>query len=120
MQVMAPRSQKFLAFMEKVRSSWDRPPSAPSMLTEMHLKRAHAEETQVTHLANTVGILTAYMDGVLREAPLRAGGHRTMSPVQHAATYIMGMASLVVARRQLWLSQARVPDTDKAVLQKCR
>ncbi|MGH0162702.1 UNVERIFIED_CONTAM: hypothetical protein FKN15_048219 [Acipenser sinensis] len=31
-------------------------------------KRAYAAEAQVTSLANTAGILTAYMDGILREA----------------------------------------------------
>ncbi|MGH0123295.1 UNVERIFIED_CONTAM: hypothetical protein FKN15_056950 [Acipenser sinensis] len=39
-------------------------------VTETHLKQAYAAEAQVTRLANTAGILTAYMDGILQEAPL--------------------------------------------------
>ncbi|MGH0155830.1 UNVERIFIED_CONTAM: hypothetical protein FKN15_052545 [Acipenser sinensis] len=124
-QVLAPRPQCFPAFpdfVEEVRSSWDRPASAPSIskqatlvsslegadklglagfppvdstitalvmaspvgglardpmcpnpqcrVTETHLKRAYAAGAQATRLANTASVLTAYVDGVLHEAPL--------------------------------------------------
>ncbi|MGH0119139.1 UNVERIFIED_CONTAM: hypothetical protein FKN15_052968 [Acipenser sinensis] len=39
-------------------------------VTETHLKWAYAAEMQATHLSNTVSVLSAYLDGVLREAPL--------------------------------------------------
>ncbi|MGH0137264.1 UNVERIFIED_CONTAM: hypothetical protein FKN15_013110 [Acipenser sinensis] len=45
-------------------------PNSQCMVTETHLKQAYATEAQVTHLANTASILTAYLDGILQEAPL--------------------------------------------------
>ncbi|MGH0127688.1 UNVERIFIED_CONTAM: hypothetical protein FKN15_021518 [Acipenser sinensis] len=173
-QAMAPRPQKFLAFsdfLEKVRSSWDRPASAPSMrkqaallaflegtdklglsgfppvdstivnappvgglaicpnpqcrVTETHLRRAYAAEAQETRLSNTASVRTAYLDGVMRETPLPMPVAMELHLLSSTLLQISGLqgqalgrslASLVVARRQLWLSQARVPDADKAAL----
>ncbi|MGH0130360.1 UNVERIFIED_CONTAM: hypothetical protein FKN15_042269 [Acipenser sinensis] len=71
------------------------------------------------------GILTAYMDGILREAMLREplaselrlfSGTLLQISSLHGQALGRSLASLVVARRQLWLSQTRVPDADKAAL----
>ncbi|MGH0162223.1 UNVERIFIED_CONTAM: hypothetical protein FKN15_070887 [Acipenser sinensis] len=45
-------------------------PNPQCRVTETHLKRVYAVGAQVTHLANTASVLTAYLDGVLREALL--------------------------------------------------
>ncbi|XP_058885870.1 uncharacterized protein LOC131737915 [Acipenser ruthenus] len=45
-------------------------PNPQCRVMETHLKRVYKAEAQVTRLTNTAGILTAYMDSVLREAPL--------------------------------------------------
>ncbi|MGH0139777.1 UNVERIFIED_CONTAM: hypothetical protein FKN15_035777 [Acipenser sinensis] len=47
-------------------------PNPQCKVTETHLKRLYAAEAQATRLSNTVSVLTAYMDGVLREAQLLA------------------------------------------------
>ncbi|MGH0121584.1 UNVERIFIED_CONTAM: hypothetical protein FKN15_015014 [Acipenser sinensis] len=39
-------------------------------ITEAYLKKAYTAEAQVARLANTAGLLTAYLDGVLQSAPL--------------------------------------------------
>ncbi|MGH0176487.1 UNVERIFIED_CONTAM: hypothetical protein FKN15_014861 [Acipenser sinensis] len=92
---------------------------------ETHLRRAYAVEAQVTRLANTAGSLTAYLDGVLTGSPLPEPVATDLGLLSSMLLQISGLqghalgrslASLVVARRQLWLSQARVPDADKAVL----
>ncbi|MGH0121090.1 UNVERIFIED_CONTAM: hypothetical protein FKN15_070759 [Acipenser sinensis] len=94
-------------------------------VTETHLKSAYATEAQMTRLTNTLSILTAYMDGILREAPLPepvACELRLLSGMLLQISGLQGQAlgrspaSLVVARRQLWLSQARLPDADKTAL----
>ncbi|MGH0119455.1 UNVERIFIED_CONTAM: hypothetical protein FKN15_076679 [Acipenser sinensis] len=92
---------------------------------ETQLKQAYAAEAQVTRLANTVSILTAYLDGTPQDAPFPepvASELRLLSGTLHQISCLQGqslgrsLASLVVARRQLWLSQARVPDADKTAL----
>ncbi|MGH0141468.1 UNVERIFIED_CONTAM: hypothetical protein FKN15_074076 [Acipenser sinensis] len=84
------------------------------------LKRAYAVEAQVTCLANTVDMLTAYMDGVLRETPLPEPVTTKLHLLSSTLLQISGLqgqalsrslASLVVALTQLWLSQARVRKT---------
>ncbi|MGH0141469.1 UNVERIFIED_CONTAM: hypothetical protein FKN15_074077 [Acipenser sinensis] len=89
------------------------------------LKRAYAVEAQVTCLANTVDMLTAYMDGVLRETPLPEPVTTKLHLLSSTLLQISGLqgqalsrslASLVVALTQLWLSQARVPNADKTAL----
>ncbi|MGH0166413.1 UNVERIFIED_CONTAM: hypothetical protein FKN15_050764 [Acipenser sinensis] len=100
-------------------------PNPQCRVTETLLKRAYAAEAQATRLANTASVLTTYFDGVLREDPLPrpvATELRLLSSTLLQVSGLQGqalgrsLASLVVARRQLWLSQARVPDADKAAL----
>ncbi|MGH0161436.1 UNVERIFIED_CONTAM: hypothetical protein FKN15_064024 [Acipenser sinensis] len=89
-------------------------PNPQYRVTETHLKRAYAAEEQVTHLANTAGILTTYMDSILREAPLpepMATELRLLSGTLLQISGLQGqalgrsLASLIVAPRQLWLSR---------------
>ncbi|MGH0129857.1 UNVERIFIED_CONTAM: hypothetical protein FKN15_040001 [Acipenser sinensis] len=100
-------------------------PNPQCRVTETHLKRVYAAEAQETRLANTASVLTMYLDGVLREAPLPepvASGLRLLSDTLLQISGLQGqaldrsLAGLIMARRQLWLSQARVPDTDNAAL----
>ncbi|MGH0159869.1 UNVERIFIED_CONTAM: hypothetical protein FKN15_038438 [Acipenser sinensis] len=98
-------------------------PNPQCKVTETHLKRVYAAEAQVTRLSNTASVLMAYMDGVLREAPLPEPVATELRLLSSTLLQISGLqgqalgrrlASLIVACRQLWLSQATVPDTDKA------
>ncbi|MGH0119323.1 UNVERIFIED_CONTAM: hypothetical protein FKN15_002126 [Acipenser sinensis] len=94
-------------------------------ITEAYLKKAYTAEAQVARLANTAGLLTAYLDGVLQSAPLPEPVASELRLVSGTLLQISGfqgqaldrsLAGLAVACRQLWLSQARVPDADKSVL----
>ncbi|MGH0126228.1 UNVERIFIED_CONTAM: hypothetical protein FKN15_026827 [Acipenser sinensis] len=138
---MAPHPKRFPAFPdfmeEKVWKSsrihhYDhglaRDPVCPNpqcRVTETHLKPAYAAEAQATLLSNMASVLMAYMDGVLREAPLPEPVATELHLLSGTLLQISGLqgqalgqslASLIVAHRQLWLSQARVPDADKAPL----
>ncbi|MGH0124116.1 UNVERIFIED_CONTAM: hypothetical protein FKN15_016129 [Acipenser sinensis] len=120
-QAVAPCPQPFLAFldfMEEVCSSWDHLASAPSVLKHAsHI--ASLEGTEKLGLAgfppfdSTIAALVkALLVGVTKT-------HLKMAEVQvtrFANADLWSLASLVVARRQLWLSQERVPDVDKAAL----
>ncbi|MGH0155937.1 UNVERIFIED_CONTAM: hypothetical protein FKN15_043459 [Acipenser sinensis] len=70
-------------------------------------------------------MLTANMDGVLRESPLPElmatnlcllSGTLLQISILQGKALGWSLASLIVACRQLWWSQARVPDADKAAL----
>ncbi|MGH0124300.1 UNVERIFIED_CONTAM: hypothetical protein FKN15_066017 [Acipenser sinensis] len=70
-------------------------------------------------------MLTAYMDGVLCEALLPEPVATELRLLSSMLLQILGLqgqafgrslAILIVVHRQLWLSQARAPHTDKAVL----
>ncbi|MGH0124703.1 UNVERIFIED_CONTAM: hypothetical protein FKN15_024499 [Acipenser sinensis] len=45
-------------------------PNCQCRVTEMHLKKAYTAEAQVMRLANTPGLLMAYLDGILQLASL--------------------------------------------------
>ncbi|MGH0144236.1 UNVERIFIED_CONTAM: hypothetical protein FKN15_048691 [Acipenser sinensis] len=93
-------------------------PNPQCKVTETHLKRAYAAEAQAS-------VRTAYMDSVVRKAPLSESLATELRLLSSTLLQISGLqgqalgkslASLIVARRQLWLTQARVPDADKAAL----
>ncbi|MGH0148007.1 UNVERIFIED_CONTAM: hypothetical protein FKN15_039123 [Acipenser sinensis] len=91
-------------------------PNPQCKVTETHLKRVYAAEAQATLLSNTVSVLTAYMDCVLHEElHLQSRMLLQISSLQGQALG-QSLVSLIVVHRQLWLSQARVPDADKAKL----
>ncbi|MGH0133340.1 UNVERIFIED_CONTAM: hypothetical protein FKN15_067227 [Acipenser sinensis] len=90
-------------------------PNPQCKVTETHSKRAYAAEAQASCLSNTARVLMGYMDGVLREAPLPervATELRLLSSMLLQISGLQGkalggsLASLIVACRQLWLSQA--------------
>ncbi|MGH0136570.1 UNVERIFIED_CONTAM: hypothetical protein FKN15_062570 [Acipenser sinensis] len=90
-------------------------------ITDAHLKKAYAAEVQVTHLANTGSLLTAYLDSMLRVVTLPKPLALELCALSGTLLQISGfqgqalgrsLTGLVVARRQLWLTQARVPDVD--------
>ncbi|XP_041109796.1 melanin-concentrating hormone receptor 2 [Polyodon spathula] len=94
-------------------------------VTEAHLKKDYAVEAQVTCLANKAGLLTAYLNSILQSAPLLELVASELHLVSGTLLQISGfqgqalswsLASQVVARRQLWLSQARVPYEGKLAL----
>ncbi|MGH0119411.1 UNVERIFIED_CONTAM: hypothetical protein FKN15_022546 [Acipenser sinensis] len=98
MQELAPRLQCFPAFpdfVEEVRSSWDRPASATSI------------SKQATLLSS---LESANKLGLVGFPPVDSTNAALVSGLQGQAL------GLVEERRQLWLSQARVPEADKAVL----
>ncbi|MGH0128806.1 UNVERIFIED_CONTAM: hypothetical protein FKN15_052137 [Acipenser sinensis] len=97
---------------------------APNPQCRVHLKQAYTAEAQMTRLVNTVSILTTYMDGIIRkvlipelvaELHLLSGMLLQISGLQGQALG-QSLASLVVARKQLWLSQVRAPDAYKMAL----
>ncbi|MGH0125656.1 UNVERIFIED_CONTAM: hypothetical protein FKN15_028208 [Acipenser sinensis] len=45
-------------------------PNSQCRVTEAHLKKAFVAGVQVTRLANTASLLTAYLDGILQSAPI--------------------------------------------------
>ncbi|MGH0129163.1 UNVERIFIED_CONTAM: hypothetical protein FKN15_038851 [Acipenser sinensis] len=76
------------------------------------------------HLANTASLLTAYLDGA-QSAPLPEPVVSQLHLVSGMLLQFSGcqgqalgrsLARMVVARRQLWLYQARIPDADKSAL----
>ncbi|MGH0145315.1 UNVERIFIED_CONTAM: hypothetical protein FKN15_049099 [Acipenser sinensis] len=85
-----------------------------------NLKKAYAAEAQVKCLANTADLLMAYLDGILQSAPLPEPVASELRLVLNRLLQISGFQGqalgLAVARRQLWLFKARVPDEDKSVL----
>ncbi|MGH0133699.1 UNVERIFIED_CONTAM: hypothetical protein FKN15_053287 [Acipenser sinensis] len=91
-------------------------PNPQCRVKETYLMRAYAAKAQATRLANTVNILTAYLDDLLTRLRYQSLWSRSsassttllqMSGLQGQALG-RSLASLVVARRQLWLSQATV------------
>ncbi|MGH0122087.1 UNVERIFIED_CONTAM: hypothetical protein FKN15_010501 [Acipenser sinensis] len=112
---MAPRSQKFSAFldfMEEVLSSWDCPASAPSVLKQAaHL--AFLEGADKLGLAGFPPVDSTI--AALVKVPLVGGLAKDPAcPTRRLTETHLKRA--YAAEAQLWLSQARVPDADKAVL----
>ncbi|MGH0153493.1 UNVERIFIED_CONTAM: hypothetical protein FKN15_055371 [Acipenser sinensis] len=92
-------------------------PNGQCRITEAHLEKAYMTEAQVMCLANTGGLLTAYLDGMLRSVTLPEPLASELRTVSSSLLQISGfqgqalgrsLAGLVVAHRQLWLSQVRV------------
>ncbi|MGH0166639.1 UNVERIFIED_CONTAM: hypothetical protein FKN15_051178 [Acipenser sinensis] len=89
------------------------------------LKEVYTAEAQITYLANMAGLLMAYLDSILQLAPLPEPVDTKLRLVSGTLLQVSGfqgqalgrsLAGLVVACRKLWLSQAKVPDTDKSAL----
>ncbi|MGH0155246.1 UNVERIFIED_CONTAM: hypothetical protein FKN15_063632 [Acipenser sinensis] len=103
-------------------------PSCPNRqcrITEAHLKKGYAAATEAVRLSNVRGSKTAPWGVSARGQPAFArpqrGGYTVAQLLVklaqlNARAQGRSIASLVVARRQLWLSQARVQEPDKVPL----
>ncbi|MGH0176357.1 UNVERIFIED_CONTAM: hypothetical protein FKN15_072844 [Acipenser sinensis] len=105
-------------------------PSCPNRqcrITEAHLKKGYAAATEAVRLSNVASLLTVYQATLLRDLPecpsaalrteLGTIAQLLVKLAQlNARAQGRSIASLVVARRQLWLSQARVQEPDKVPL----
>ncbi|MGH0139827.1 UNVERIFIED_CONTAM: hypothetical protein FKN15_009948 [Acipenser sinensis] len=86
-------------------------PNRQCRITEAHLKKGYAAATEAVRLSNVASLLTE------RQTELGAIAQLLVKLAQlNARAQGRRIASLVVARRQLWLSQARVQEPDKAPL----
>ncbi|MGH0134630.1 UNVERIFIED_CONTAM: hypothetical protein FKN15_029710 [Acipenser sinensis] len=99
-------------------------PNSQCRITEAHLKKVYAAKVQVTCLANTGGLLTAYLFGMQQSVSLPELLASELHLVSGTLLHLSGfqgqalgrsLVGLVVARR-LWLSQVRVQDADKSTL----
>ncbi|MGH0134155.1 UNVERIFIED_CONTAM: hypothetical protein FKN15_029288 [Acipenser sinensis] len=96
-------------------------PNKQCKVTEVHAKRAYVASAQATWLANLAYLLSAYLKSFL-EFPVTEFTSSETQLVSSALVEINGfqgaalghsLAALVVVRRQLWLSQARIPNAHK-------
>ncbi|MGH0118078.1 UNVERIFIED_CONTAM: hypothetical protein FKN15_052083 [Acipenser sinensis] len=102
-------------------------PNKQCRTTEVHLKKGYAAATEAVRLSNVASLLTVYQAALIKDLPecpsvaLRSElGTVSQLLVKLAQLNVRAqgrsIASLVVARRQLWLSQASVQEPDKAPL----
>ncbi|MGH0124317.1 UNVERIFIED_CONTAM: hypothetical protein FKN15_032631 [Acipenser sinensis] len=102
-------------------------PNKQCRTTKIHLKKGYSAATEAVRLSNIASLLTVYQAALLRDLPecpsaaLRSElGTLSQLLVKlaqlNARAQGRSIASMVVARRQLWLSQARVQEPDKAPL----
>ncbi|MGH0134255.1 UNVERIFIED_CONTAM: hypothetical protein FKN15_063186 [Acipenser sinensis] len=102
-------------------------PNKQCRTTEVHLKRGYSAATEAVRLSNLASLLSVYQATLVKDLPdypsvsLRAElgliAQLLVKLAQlNARAQGRSIASLVVARRQLWLSQARVQEHDKAPL----
>ncbi|MGH0152775.1 UNVERIFIED_CONTAM: hypothetical protein FKN15_039160 [Acipenser sinensis] len=102
-------------------------PNKQCRTTEVHLKRGYSAATEAVRLSNLASLLSVYQAALVKDLPdypsvsLRAElgliAQLLVKLAQlNARAQGRSIASLVVARRQLWLSQARVQEHDKAPL----
>ncbi|MGH0134877.1 UNVERIFIED_CONTAM: hypothetical protein FKN15_067575 [Acipenser sinensis] len=105
-------------------------PSCPNKqcrITEAQLKKGYAAATEAVRLSNVASLLTVYQAALLCDLPecpsaalrteLGTIAQLLVKLAQlNARAQGRSIASLVVARRQLWLSQARVQEPDKVPL----
>ncbi|MGH0174847.1 UNVERIFIED_CONTAM: hypothetical protein FKN15_068738 [Acipenser sinensis] len=120
-QVMDPRPQRILGFpdfVEEVHSSWDHLTSGPSVLKHA-APLASLEGVDKLGLAGfplVDSTITALVKALLVGGLARNPNHQCKISGLQGQALGWSLASLIMARRQLWLSQASVPDADKAAL----
>ncbi|MGH0119142.1 UNVERIFIED_CONTAM: hypothetical protein FKN15_052971 [Acipenser sinensis] len=94
-------------------------PNRQCKITEVHLKKGYATATEAVRLSNVASLLTVYQAALIRDLPecpsvalrteLGTVAQLLVKLAQlNARAQGRSIASLVVARRQLWLSQERV------------
>ncbi|MGH0153597.1 UNVERIFIED_CONTAM: hypothetical protein FKN15_047927 [Acipenser sinensis] len=102
-------------------------PNKQCRTTETHLKKAYAPCTQTARLSNISSLASIYQTSLIGELrdTVSESKRLELNQVSEAVTRIAQLttwaegrclAALVVTRRQLWLSQARVPEQDKSSL----
>ncbi|MGH0125071.1 UNVERIFIED_CONTAM: hypothetical protein FKN15_021499 [Acipenser sinensis] len=102
-------------------------PNKQCRTTEVHLKKGYAAATEAVRLSNVASLLTVYQAALVRDLPECPSAALRSELVTVSQLLVRlaqlnsraqgrSIASLVVARRQLWLSQARVQELDKAPL----
>ncbi|MGH0183057.1 UNVERIFIED_CONTAM: hypothetical protein FKN15_011144 [Acipenser sinensis] len=102
-------------------------PNKQCKTTEIHLKKGYLTATEAVRLSNVASLLSVYQASLVKDLPehpstsLRAElALVTQLLVKiaqlNARAQGRSIASLVAARRQLWLSQVRVHELDKAPL----
>ncbi|MGH0172358.1 UNVERIFIED_CONTAM: hypothetical protein FKN15_063415 [Acipenser sinensis] len=102
-------------------------PNKQCRTTEIHLKKGYLAATEAVKLSNVASLLAVYQASLVKDLPehpsasLRAelalvAQFLVKIAQLNAQAQGRSIASLVVARRQLWLSQVRVQEPDKAPL----
>ncbi|MGH0145416.1 UNVERIFIED_CONTAM: hypothetical protein FKN15_040346 [Acipenser sinensis] len=98
-------------------------PNKQCRTTEVHLKKGYSVATEAVRLSNVASLLTVYQAELVKDpsvslrAELALVAQLLVKIAQlNARAQGRSIASLVVARRQVWLSQARVQEPDKAPL----
>ncbi|MGH0115425.1 UNVERIFIED_CONTAM: hypothetical protein FKN15_000060 [Acipenser sinensis] len=102
-------------------------PNKQCRTTEIHLKKGYLAATEAVRLSNVASLLSVYQASLVKDLPehpsasLRAelalvAQFLVKIAQLNARAQGRSIASLVVARRQLWLSQARVQEPDKVPL----
>ncbi|MGH0151682.1 UNVERIFIED_CONTAM: hypothetical protein FKN15_019753 [Acipenser sinensis] len=102
-------------------------PNKQCRTTEIHLKKGYLAATEAVKLSNVASLLTVYQASLVKDLPehLSASLRAELALIAQFLVKIAqlnaraqgrSIASLVVARRQLWLSQVRVEEPDKAPL----
>ncbi|MGH0146776.1 UNVERIFIED_CONTAM: hypothetical protein FKN15_009048 [Acipenser sinensis] len=102
-------------------------PNRQCKITEVHLKKGYTAATEAVRLSNVASLLTVYQAALFRDLPecpsvalrtkLGTIAQLLVKLAQlNARAQGRSIASLVVARRQLWLLQARVQEPDKVPL----
>ncbi|MGH0138598.1 UNVERIFIED_CONTAM: hypothetical protein FKN15_067030 [Acipenser sinensis] len=102
-------------------------PNRQCRTMEVHLKKGYSAATEAVRLSNVASLLLVYQVSLVKDLPEHPSVFLRTELVLVAQLLVKiaqlnaqaqgrSIASLVVARRQLWLSQARVQEPDKAPL----
>ncbi|MGH0177777.1 UNVERIFIED_CONTAM: hypothetical protein FKN15_075840 [Acipenser sinensis] len=102
-------------------------PNKQCKTTEIHLKKGYLAAIEAVRLSNVASLLSVYQASLVKDLPEHPSASLRAELVLVAQLLVKiaqlnaraqgwSIASLVVARRQLWLLQARVHELDKAPL----
>ncbi|MGH0115240.1 UNVERIFIED_CONTAM: hypothetical protein FKN15_006668 [Acipenser sinensis] len=103
-------------------------PNKQCRITEVHLKKGYSAATEAVRLSNLASLLSVYQAALIKDFPDYPSVSSLRTELGLIAQLLVklaqlnaraqgrSIASLVVARRQLWLSEARVQEHDKAPL----
>ncbi|MGH0187147.1 UNVERIFIED_CONTAM: hypothetical protein FKN15_023820 [Acipenser sinensis] len=102
-------------------------PNKQCRTTEIHLKKGYLAATEAVRLPNVASLLSVYQVSLVKDLPEHPSASlraelalvaQLLVKIAQLNAWAQGrsIAFLVVARRQLWVSQARVQEPDKAPL----